>query len=90
MKVGTRQEKRGNRPSNVYAIANPIVLKNIFSDMNVLEFWEKKMRVCSCGELVMRDWDISDQHTCHSCEQVISTTQMNIPLAVEPDHEDAL
>jgi hypothetical protein len=71
-KVGTRAEKRGNRPSNVYAIANPIVLKNIFSDMNVLEFWDRKIRICSCGELVMRDWDMSGQHTCHACEKSLA------------------
>jgi hypothetical protein len=68
-KVGTRAEKRGNRPSNVYAIASPIVLKNIFADMSVLEFWDKKIRICSCGEIVMRDWDMSGNHTCHICEK---------------------
>ena len=68
-KVGTRAEKKGNRPSNVYAIASPIVLKSVFSDLNVLEFWKKKIRFCSCGELVMRDWDLSGEHACHACEK---------------------
>jgi len=68
-KVGERQEKKGNRPSYVYAVASPIVLKNIFSDMSVFEFWDKKIRLCTCGQLVMRDWDMSGEHTCHACEQ---------------------
>ncbi len=37
IKIGNRQEKKGNRPSNVYAVTSPIVLKHIFSDMNALD-----------------------------------------------------
>jgi hypothetical protein len=59
LKIGTRQEKRGNRPSYVYAVASPIVLKNIFSDMDALDFWEKKVRF----------WDTSPLHSCHTCER---------------------
>ena len=36
-----------------------MVLKHIFSDINVLDFAEKKMRLCECGQLVLRDWDLS-------------------------------
>lgn len=69
VKIGSRQEKTGNRPSNIYGVTSPIVLKHIFSDMDVLDFWEKKVRFCVCGELLLRDWDISKQHSCHACEK---------------------
>jgi hypothetical protein len=69
LKIGTRQEKRGNRPSYVYAVASPIVLKNIFSDMDALDFWEKKVRFCDCGQVLLRDWDTSPLHSCHTCER---------------------
>jgi hypothetical protein len=72
VKIGNRQETRGNRPSNLYAVASPIVLKNIFSDMDALDFWEKKVKRCSCGELLLRDWDISKSHSCHACERSFS------------------
>jgi hypothetical protein len=81
VKVGTRPEKRGNRPSNVYAIASPIVLKNVFSDISVLEFWTKKIRICSCGEIVMRDWDISEEHTCHTCEKSLGGETLFSPAS---------
>jgi hypothetical protein len=68
IKIGNRQERKGNRPSNVYAVNSPIVLKHVFSDMNVLDFSEKKMRLCSCGQLVLRDWDSSKTQSCHACE----------------------
>jgi len=72
IKIGNRQQKKGNRPSNVYAIASPMVLKHIFSDINVLDFAEKKMRLCECGQLVLRDWDLSGNQSCHACEHVFS------------------
>ncbi len=72
IKIGNRQQKKGNRPSNVYAVASPIVLKHIFSDINVLDFAEKKMRLCECGQLVLRDWDLSSDQSCHACEHVFS------------------
>ncbi len=70
IKIGNRQEKKGNRPSNVYALTSPIVLKHVFSDMNALDFSEKKMRLCECGQLVLRDWDSSRNQFCHACEHV--------------------
>ena len=70
--IGTRQLVKGNRPSNLYAVASPIVLKNIFSDMNALDFWDKKMRVCQCGQIVLRDWDSTDDHSCHTCERKLN------------------
>ena len=72
IKIGNRQEKRGNRPSNVYAVTSPIVLKHIFSDINALDFAEKKMRLCECGQLVLRDWDSSKNQSCHACERSLS------------------
>jgi hypothetical protein len=72
IKIGNRQQKKGNRPSNVYAVASPIVLKHIFSDISVLDFAEKKMRLCECGQLVLRDWDLSSDQSCHACEHVFS------------------
>jgi hypothetical protein len=73
VKIGNRQEKRGNRPSNVYGVSSPIVLKNIFSDMDALDFWHKKVRFCvTCGEVLLRDWDTSKLHSCHACESAFS------------------
>jgi hypothetical protein len=72
IKIGSRQEKRGSRPRNVYAISSPVVLKHIFSDTNALDFSEKKMRRCECGQLVLRDWDRSRNQSCHSCEHNFS------------------
>jgi hypothetical protein len=74
-KIGNRQEKRGNRPSNVYAVSSPIVLKHIFSDTNALDFSEKKMRRCECGQLILRDWDISGNQSCHYCEHKFGDTR---------------
>jgi hypothetical protein len=70
-KIGTRQEKRGNRPSNWYAISQPMVLKHIFSDVSALDFWNKKIKMCTCGQLLLRDWDMSTTHICHSCERTL-------------------
>ncbi len=72
IKIGNRQEKKGNRPSNVYAVTSPIVLKHIFSDINALDFSEKKMRLCECGQLVLRDWDSSKNQSCHACERSLN------------------
>jgi len=73
IKIGNRQEKRGSRPSNVYAVSTPIVLKHIFSDINALDFSEKKIRTCECGQLVLRDWDASQNQSCHACEHNFAT-----------------
>jgi hypothetical protein len=90
-KVGTRPEKKGNRPSNIYAIANPIVLKNIFSDMNVLEFWRKKIRFCSaCGELMLRDWDMPGEHACHKCETPMASGPQQDSTNAIPDGQGDL
>lgn len=80
IKIGNRQEKRGNRPSNVYAVASPIVLKHIFADINALDFAEKKMRLCECGQLVLRDWDSSRDQSCHVCEHKFGDEQNITPL----------
>lgn len=70
IKIGNRQEKKGNRPSNVYAVSSPMVLKHVFSDMNALDFSERKMRRCECGQLILRDWDGSENQSCHACEHI--------------------
>ena len=70
--IGSRKQVRGNRPSNLYAVSNPIVLKHVFSDMNALDFKEKKMRVCQFGQIVLRDWETSEEHSCHACERPMS------------------
>ncbi len=72
IKIGNRQQKKGNGRATRYAVASPIVLKHIFSDINVLDFAEKKMRLCECGQLVLRDWDLSSDQSCHACEHVFS------------------
>lgn len=77
VKIGTRQTKRGDRPSNLYAIVSPLVLKHIFSDLNVLDFWEKKVRICSCGQVVLRDWDSSQNQFCQACEFDFAAQALN-------------
>jgi hypothetical protein len=84
-KIGNRQEKRGNRPSYVYGVVSPIVLKNIFSDMDALDFWEKKVRFCDCGQLLLRDWDVSKSHSCHACERAVEQSDEPAELGSQSD-----
>lgn len=66
--IGTMQEKRGNRPSNHYAITNALLLKHIFSDVNVFDLWRRKVRFCTCGQMLLREWDVQPQYTCQACQ----------------------
>lgn len=75
--IGTRQLVRGNRPSNLYAISSPIVLKHIFSDMSALDFWEKKIKICECGQIVLRDWSSTEDYSCHACERRLGGRMAN-------------
>jgi hypothetical protein len=70
-RVGMIQETKGARSSNHYAITSPLVLKYVFSEMNVYDFYRSKMRVCECGQLLLRDWDLKKNQVCHTCQREI-------------------
>jgi hypothetical protein len=70
--IGVIQETRGVRSSNHYGLTNPLVLKYMFPELNVFELWDRKMRICECGTLLLRDWDINGKQTCHGCQRAIA------------------
>ncbi|VVB93528.1 Uncharacterised protein [uncultured archaeon] len=68
-KIGTIRESKGTRPSYHYCIMNIIIAKNIFSDLNIFNFFGNKVRWCpNCGKLLLRDWDIDRSLSCDSCQ----------------------
>ena len=69
--MGVIQETKGARSSNHYGLTNPLVLKHMFSDMNVFELRSRKMRLCQCGQLLLRDWDLNPEQTCNNCQRSI-------------------
>ena len=71
-KIGVIQETKGARSSNHYGLTNPLVLKHMFPDINIFELYERKMRVCrKCGQLLLRDWDLHAEQTCHACQEEV-------------------
>jgi len=79
--IGTIQEIRGSRPSNHYAVANPFLLKYVFSDIPLFDLWRKKIRFCQCDQMLLRDWDASPKQRCHSCQREIDDTFVEKPDA---------
>ncbi len=66
--IGTIQETKGTRSSNHYSITIPLVLKHMFPELSVFELYDRKMRVCTCGQVLLRDWDINAEQSCHACQ----------------------
>mgnify|MGYP000923229143 CR=1 FL=1 len=75
-RIGTVQEKRGNKPSDLYGIVNPLVAKYVHADLSIFEFMQKKVRLCpSCGAVVLRDFDLhpgGDRNRCQNCQQEVT------------------
>jgi hypothetical protein len=69
--IGVIQETKGVRSSNHYGLTNALVLKHMLPDLSVFEVYDRKMRVCTCGQLLLRDWDLNPVQTCHNCQTVI-------------------
>ena len=70
--IGSIQETRGSRPSNHYGVSNLLVLKHMFPELTVFDLLQRKIRVCTCGQTVVRDWDRNPQNTCHNCQTPVS------------------
>jgi hypothetical protein len=66
--IGTIQETRGARPSNHYGVSNLLVLKHMFPELTVFEMMDRKLRTCSCGQVLVRDWDRNPANSCHNCQ----------------------
>jgi hypothetical protein len=69
--IGAIQETRGARSSNHYGVSNLLVLKHMFPELNVFDLMARKIRVCSCGQVLVRDWDRTAENACHNCQTVI-------------------
>ena len=67
--VGTIQETKGARPSNLYGFSNPLLAKHVFHETTVHDFVNEKMKECnSCGKILLRDWGKRDHYSCHKCQ----------------------
>lgn len=69
--VGTVQETKGARSSNHYGVSNLLVLKHMFPELTVFDLMQRKIRVCECGQVLVRDWDRSATNSCHNCQRVV-------------------
>lgn len=70
--IGTIQETKGARPSNLYGFSNPLLAKNVFQELTVTEFVNAKLRECqSCGKILLRDWGKREIISCHDCQNEI-------------------
>jgi hypothetical protein len=70
VQLGTIQESKGRKPSNHYGVAHILLAKHICPKVPIAEFLQKKVRVCpSCGEILVRDWDVTDKQQCNSCQR---------------------
>ncbi len=67
--IGAIQETRGARSSNHYGVSNLLVLKHMFPELNVFDLLARKIRVCACGHVLVRDWDRNPKNTCQNCQK---------------------
>jgi len=57
-----------SKPLHRYAVTDSRVAKSVFKELDFIEFLRTKMRLCNkCGQVALRDWDLSENHTCHTC-----------------------
>jgi len=67
--IGVIEGTKGAKKSNLYGLTNLLVAKHIFSNIDVFKFIESKIHKCKeCGEILLRDWDITTENVCHSCQ----------------------
>lgn len=69
--IGTIQETKGARFSNHYGVSDLLLAKAIFQESSISDFTFKKLRFCTCGNFVLRDYDLFHSHTCEYCQQEI-------------------
>jgi hypothetical protein len=70
--IGTVQETKGARPSNLYGFSNPLLAKLVFKELSVSDFVNQKMKECdSCGKILLRDWGKRASYLCHDCQNEI-------------------
>lgn len=75
--VGTTQETKGAKPSNLYIISNPILAKHIFDRQSVKDFINNKVKICeSCEKILLRDWGKRSVYNCQECQSEISSTKI--------------
>lgn len=67
--IGTIQETKGAKFSNHYNVADVLLAKAIFPTMSISQFKNMKLRNCTCGYIVLRDWDRDNDHICENCQQ---------------------
>lgn len=68
-RIGSVRETKTGKPSNLFALTNPLVGKYLFSDVSASDFCDNKLRACSgCDTLLIRDWDRRRDTTCHRCD----------------------
>jgi len=67
--IGSVKETKNSRPSNLFSLTNPLIGKHVFSEVSAADFVERKLRVCNCGVLLIRDWDTAVDATCHRCDK---------------------
>ena len=51
-----------------YGISHLPLLKQVFFEINVFDLVSQKVRLCGCGQVLIRDWDRGNKHSC----QVVS------------------
>ena len=67
--IGTVQETKGAKNSNIYAINDPIVARHILKEFNLEDFLNKKIVKCAeCGAYILRDWDSMSSSICSKCD----------------------
>ncbi|KAF1692211.1 hypothetical protein CSC65_14710 [Pseudoxanthomonas daejeonensis] len=67
--LGTIKDTQGAKASNHYGISNYLLAKHVCADLPVFDFIERKIRRCpKCEVVVMRDWDLLNEHLCQSCQ----------------------
>lgn len=73
--LGVIPETVGAKASNHYGITNLIVAKHVFSELSIFEFANRKVFECSsCGQVLIRDWDVKSDYPCHSCQAPVIKT----------------
>ncbi|RAK06305.1 hypothetical protein C8C77_12524 [Halanaerobium saccharolyticum] len=81
MKVPTKFRGKTNKPVYLYAINNLIFAKQLYKDLNIFEFFEEKVRVCStCNEFLLREWDEKPEepYVCHKCNSELDSNRLKL------------
>ena len=75
IQLGTIQETPGKKPSNHYGLGNILLAKYIFPELSIMDFVDKKIRICpnsNCERELVRDWDSRLQQSCNYCQASIT------------------